>query len=139
MLRSLYNLWSVTLWSGYSLVPRLSLSFSHFFAHANFIREKSKGRYGIQNLAHPWPPGLQIGTGGHALHCALYHSRTAFWTVLTSLTGYLGELERLWLVLFFFFFQAAVADTLSRKKIVPKTPHSVATYIVGPHNASRHP
>ena len=39
----------------------------------------------------------------------------------------------------FLFFQAAVADTLSRKKIVQKTPHSVATYIVGPHNASRHP
>ena len=27
-----------------SLVPRLSLSFSHFFARANFIREKSKER-----------------------------------------------------------------------------------------------
>ena len=41
---------------------------------------------------------------------------------------------------YFFFFQAAVADTLSRKKkIVQKTPHSVATYIEGPHNASRHP
>ena len=38
-----------------------------------------------------------------------------------------------------FFFQAAVADTLSRKKNVRKTPHSVATCIVGPHNASRHP
>ena len=41
---------------------------------------------------------LRLGTDGHALHCPLYHSRTAFWTVLTSLTGnkgYLGESERL--------------------------------------------
>ena len=80
-----------------SLVPRLSLSFSHFFARANFMREKSKESESlVWNLAHLWPPGhgLQLGTGGHMLHCPLYHSRTTFWTVLTSLTGnrgYLGE------------------------------------------------
>ena len=38
-----------------------------------------------------------------------------------------------------FFFQAAMAHTLSRKKNVQKTPHGVATCIAGPHNASRHP
>ena len=51
-----------------SLVPRLSLSFSQFM---------------VWNPAHPWLPGQ--GLGGHALHCASYCSRTAFWTVLTSL------------------------------------------------------
>ena len=41
---------------------------------------------------------------------------------------------------FFFFNQAAVADTLSRKKkIVRKTPHSVATCIVGPHKCKQAP
>ena len=76
-----------------SLVSRLSLSFSHFFARANFIREKSKERESlVRNPAHPWLPGQ--GLGGHTLHCAFYCSRTAFWTVLTSLTDdkdYLGE------------------------------------------------
>ena len=59
----------------------------------NFIRKKSKERESlVQNPDHPWPPGQ--GLGGHMLHCAFYHSRTAFWTVLTSLTDdkdYLGE------------------------------------------------
>ena len=39
----------------------------------------------------------------------------------------------------FFLFQAAVADTLSRKKIVRKTPHSVATCIVGLHKCKQTP
>ena len=49
-----------------SLVPRLSLSFSHFFARANFIREKSMERESlVRNPVHPWPPGQ--GLGGHSL------------------------------------------------------------------------
>ena len=77
---------------------RISLSFSHFFTYANFIcKNQRRGNKSlIQNPAHPWPPGhgIQLGTGSHTLHGALYHSHAAFWTVLTSLTdnkGYLGE------------------------------------------------
>ena len=43
-----------------SLVPRLSLSFSHFFARANFIREKSKERESGPGT-EPRPPA----DGGH--------------------------------------------------------------------------
>ena len=38
-----------------SLVPRLSLSFSHFFARANFIREKSKER---ESLGHGYEANI---------------------------------------------------------------------------------
>ena len=42
---------------GGSLVPRLPLSFSHFFSRANITREKSKERESlVRNRAHPWPP-----------------------------------------------------------------------------------
>ena len=77
-----------------NLVPRLSLSFSHYFARANFMREKSKERESlVRNPAHPWPPGH--GLGGQELYCALYRFRDAFWIVLTPLTGNKGCVSEL--------------------------------------------
>ena len=43
-----------------------------------------------------------------------------------------------YIYIFFFFFQATV-HTKQKKKLSGKPPHSVATCIVGPHNASWHP
>ena len=41
---------------GDSLVPRLSLSFSHFCTRANIIRYTTKERESlVRNRAHPWP------------------------------------------------------------------------------------
>ena len=48
-----------------------------------------------------------------------------------------GEKEQSIGVRCFFFFK--LLCTLSRKKIVQKAPHCVATCIEGPHNISRHP
>jgi hypothetical protein len=77
-----------------SLVPRLPLSFSHFLnfsqAQIYYTRKiEGEGEPGKE----PRPPVTPLashghGHGGHALHCAQYHSHAALWIVTTWLRSH---------------------------------------------------